>query len=408
MTVTAAAPKAGAKVVSVVCSAHFFSHFFQLGLPPLFPILKDVYGVGYTELGLLVGALFLVSSVAQVATGFVVDRFGARLALILGTGLLSGSFLLLPFFPTYEAAFVLMLIAGLGNSVFHPADFAIFQAAVRKDFLGRAYSLHSFSGNFGWAAAPPILGGLAALVSWQAAFIVTGLAGLAVTAALFVFREDLVDDTRTVAKAEPGNLGVSRADIQLLVSPPILACFFFFLLFAITIIAFNTFAVTVFTTSYGLSLVSASSIQTTFMIGFMAGILPGGYLADKVERHDRWTAAAFLVSGAAIFTVGIVDLAPVAAAAVLAVGAFTFGGVMPCRDMIVRKATPAGSTGKVFGFVYAALDLGGALAPVAFGWLLTIDRARWIFLAVAIVLVGAGASAILARSLAGRALARAA
>ena len=72
---------------------------------------------------------------------------------------------------------------------------------------------------------------------------------------------------------------------------------------------------------------------------------------------------------------------------------------MPSRDMIVRKVAPAGSTGRVFGFVYSALDAGGAIAPAAFGWIIAIGRPEWMFRAVAVAMTIAGLCALLARLL---------
>ncbi|MSP51840.1 MAG: MFS transporter [Alphaproteobacteria bacterium] len=392
---TADRPREGLKVVAIVSSAHFFSHFYQFALAPLFPILKGVYGVSYAELAVLISVLFVASSSAQVVIGFFVDRFGARNILITGATLMSGAFFLIAFFPTYEAALVLMVFVGLGNAVFHPADFAIFQGSVPKSFVGRAFSLHSLSGNMGWASAPPVVGGLAALWGWQAAVIATGLAGLATAGLVIVYRQMLLDDSGAKATAASDN-GFSWADTRHLFTAPILSCFFFFLMISITLIAFNTFAVPAFTTGYGYSPILASALLTAFLVAFTAAIFPGGVLADRIENHDRWTAFSFTLGGALILLVGIVAMPLSAIFALLIVAGLFFGSAMPSRDMIVRKAAPEGFTGRVFGFVYSALDVGGALAPLAFGWLLAVDRPKEMFIAVGLALVLAGFSAILA------------
>ena len=58
--------------------AHSLSHFFQLALPPLFPLLKAEFGVSYAVLGSLIGVFYALSGLTQFAAGFIVDRFGAR------------------------------------------------------------------------------------------------------------------------------------------------------------------------------------------------------------------------------------------------------------------------------------------------------------------------------------------
>src|SRR5262245_43652836 len=123
-------------VIGLVSTAHGFSHFFQLVLPPLFPLLRDVFGVSYQQLGLLTMAFYATSCVAQPAAGFLVDRFGARQLLLAGLVLVSGTTAVMGFVPSFAVLFPLSVLAGLGNSVFHPADFAILNAQVGGKRLG--------------------------------------------------------------------------------------------------------------------------------------------------------------------------------------------------------------------------------------------------------------------------------
>jgi MFS transporter, FSR family, fosmidomycin resistance protein len=52
---------------------------------------------------------------------------------------------------------------------------------------------------------------------------------------------------------------------------------------------------------------------------------------------------------------------------ILAATGFAVGIAGPSRDMMIRRATPAGATGRVYGTVYAGLDVGFALSPLVFG-----------------------------------------
>jgi len=137
------------RVIGTVASAHGLSHFFQLVLPPLFPAMKDEFGVGYAELGAMMGVFFAVSGVAQFAAGYAVDRFGTQRVLVAGMSLLAGATLLVGFAPGYWALIPLAAVAGLGNAVFHPADFAVLNARVDPSRLGRAYGAHGLAGNIG-------------------------------------------------------------------------------------------------------------------------------------------------------------------------------------------------------------------------------------------------------------------
>ena len=79
-----------ARIIGLVGSAHFFSHFFQLALPPLFPVLKDALGVPYVALGFMMSVMYAASGVGQTVSGFLVDRFGAARVLVVGMTLFAG------------------------------------------------------------------------------------------------------------------------------------------------------------------------------------------------------------------------------------------------------------------------------------------------------------------------------
>src|SRR3546814_6526212 len=112
---------------SDVCSsdlAHFFSHFYILLLPPLFPVLKDAFGVSYVELGMLVMAFSAATRVSQIGFGYLVDKVGAKGILIAGLALEGLAFLLIGLWGSYWAVMAMMVVAGIANGVYHPADYA--------------------------------------------------------------------------------------------------------------------------------------------------------------------------------------------------------------------------------------------------------------------------------------------
>ena len=171
-----------AKVMSLIGTGHFVSHFYILLLPPLFPLLKSEFGVGFVGLGFALAVLNAVTALTQAPVGFLVDRFGARLILIAGLALFSLAIGLIGLWPSYSVLVLLMVVAGLGNSVFHPADYAILSAAIDSRRMGRAFAIHTFGGYAGFALAPPVIVGLTAAFGWRLALLLCGLAGLIVAA----------------------------------------------------------------------------------------------------------------------------------------------------------------------------------------------------------------------------------
>ena len=145
------------RVVGVVSAAHFVSHYYIILLAPLLPFVRAEYGVSYTEIGFAFAAFNVVSAVLQTPAGFLVDRLGARIPLI--GGLLFGAcaFALVGLIDSFWVMVAMFAVAGVGNAVYHPADYALLSHAVPAERVGQAYSIHTFAGMLGSAVAPPSL-----------------------------------------------------------------------------------------------------------------------------------------------------------------------------------------------------------------------------------------------------------
>ena len=372
-----------ARTISLVAIAHAMSHFLQLFIAPLFPLLKEDLGVSYTALGLVTGLYYGVSGVCQTLSGFAADRFGARRVLTFGVAMCVTGALLIGFARSYEALAFAAIIGGIGNSVFHPSDFAILNARVSAARLGFAYSWHSMAGNLGYAVAPLVSVGLAGALGWHGAVFVAASIG-AVVLALVVYNRDAIEVPPTRGGGRQGRI---VEDILVLLSAPVLMCFGYFLLIAFVFIAMQAFSVTTMVAMYGISAGLASAALTSYMAGGAAGIFVGGFVAARGWRPDRVAASGMGASAVVMFMIGMAWFPGMLLPIVLAIAGFAAGITQPSRDLLVRQTTPKGSTGAVYGFVYSGLDLGSVLAPVYFGWLLDGGSASSVFLSSALVLV---------------------
>ncbi|HEX5078481.1 MAG TPA: MFS transporter [Geminicoccaceae bacterium] len=371
------------KVMSLIAAGHFLSHFYIMVLPPLFPLLRGAYGVSYTALGLAIAVLNGTTALTQAPVGFLVDRFGARAILIAGLALFALATGLIGLFPTYPALIVLMVVAGLGNSVFHPADYAILSASVNVDRMGRAFSIHTFGGYFGFAAAPVTVVFLAGLLGWQWALVVCGGAGLAVTLLMLANSEVLLDDSAARrARAAQRRRG---ADLRLLLSLPILTSLAFFGMIALSQGGLTSFGVSALASLYDVSLVEANAPLSAYLFVGAFGVLAGGWAADRTHRHD-WLVGACIVL-VAVLVAAVAALAPslVLVTVLLGLAGFFSGAVAPSRDMMVRAITPPGSSGKVFGFVTTGFNIGGLITPLIFGMVMDHGEPRLVFWLVAIL-----------------------
>ena len=378
-----------ARVIGLIGSAHCLSHFFQLVLPPLFPLLKAEFDVSYATLGALVSVFYVASGVCQFGAGFAVDRFGARPVLLTGIGLLTGGALvagLVPgiywLFPVAASYLAKPIDDGLGNGVFHPADFAVLNANVNPRRLGHAYSTHGIGGSLGYALAPVVTYGLASVIGWRQALVVLGALGLVALAALATQRHTLASRAQGLEAPRHTLAG----SIDLFRQSPILLCFAYFAVLTLATIGIQTFAATALNAAYAVPLALATSALTAYLLGSTAGILAGGFLAAHTGRHDRVAAAGLFAGGTLMLLLGAAPAIAAWAVPLFAVTGFALGATGPSRDMIVRGATPRGASGRVYGFVYSGLDLGATIAPVAVGALLDHHEPRALFVAVAVFL----------------------
>jgi len=384
-----------ARVIGLVGLAHGVSHFFHLILAPLFPWLRDAFQLSYAELGLLMTAFFVVSGIGQALAGFVVDRIGAWTVLVAGVVFLLLSALVLAGAQSYPMLLAGSMLAGVGNSVFHPADYTLLNKRVSQPRLGHAFSVHGITGNLGWAAAPVFLAGIAGLSDWRTALACAAAVPAVVLALLLANRRLLHADEMRAAVATPKQGGAAAEGIfDFLRLPQVWLCFAFFFITALALAGIQSFAATGLRALYGMSLVWATSGYTAYMLASAAGMVWGGFLAAKATRHDRTIAIAFSFAGAMAMTIAT-GMVPAAVAVVL-MGAVGFGAGIagPSRDLLIRAAAPKNATGRVYGVVYSGLDSGLAVGPLLFGALMDAHRPAWVFVMIGVFQVLALATAV--------------
>ena len=387
---SAASPAAGslrndATVISLVGFAHGTSHFFHFVLPPLFPFLMREFGLTFTQVGALMTTFFVVSGVGQALAGFVVDRVGSLKVLCGGIALLAASGLVLAAAPGYPVLFLAAGVAGLGNSVFHPADFTLLNRRVSTSRLGHAFSVHGLSGSLGWAAAPVFVLAIAHAAGWRAAGVGASAVGLAALAFVFLNRR-LLDDAQMVAQEPPRRSGGSFAFLAL---PVVWMCFAFFLLAVMAFGGLQNFAPPIFERSYGVTLAFATTGLTAYLLGNAAGTAAGGFFASRGVHQDRLVAVA--LGCAALCAIALASGAVPAWSLVAVMGGMGFGAGFsgPSRDILVRRAATStfGSAayGRIYGFVYSGIDTGLAIAPLVFGVLMDAGRYSSVLWGVALL-----------------------
>jgi FSR family fosmidomycin resistance protein-like MFS transporter len=394
MSNTIAPLREDAATIGLIGLAHGTSHFFHMLLPPLFPWLMRDFALSYSELGLLVTLFFVISGIGQALSGFLVDRVGARPVLFVALGCFVLAALAAAAAQGYWGLMAAAALAGLGNAPFHPVDFTILNKRVSQPRLGHAFSVHGITGNLGWASAPVFLAGItAATGSWRIAYLAAAAVALVVLAVLIAQRRAI--DDRLGAWAHERKAGAAPAEhtLAFLKLPSVWLCFSFFFWTTAALAAMQSFSSPALQQIYGLPLPVTALVVTGFMLAGALGMVAGGFLVARVDRLERTIGAALLFAAGLLVLAGSGLLPGMAAAVIAALAGFGTGLAGPSRDMLIKRASPPGATGRVYGTVYSGLDLGFAVAAPVFGALLDRGHAGGVFYGAAVTLAVAVLSA---------------
>lgn len=370
------------RTLTVIAAVHLVSHYYWLVFVPLLPMLKELLGVSYTELGLALTLMNIVSALTQAPIGFLVDRFGARLLLVLGVATGAAGFILIGLFPSYPVLLAAVVLVGLGNAVYHPADFSILSAEMSAARMGRAYSVHAFTGYLGFAAAPPVVLGLAWYGGAQFALIASGIIGV-------IIALPLVPEVPREQRSARRKSGPAKASTpaRALLTPAILSLTLMFTTLNLATGVMQTYMVVALQGLLNVPQSVGNTALTTFLFTMVAGILVGGFIADKAQKQSFVATAGFGLSALCLIALTIFKPSAPVAIGIFAVAGLLAGIIVPSRDLLVKAASPPDAVGRVFGIVTTGFNFGGIIGPPIGGILIDNKMPEWIFYFAAIFMM---------------------
>ena len=381
-----------ATTISVVGLAHATSHFFQLLLPPLFPWLATEFSLSFAELGTLASLFYLVSAFGQAAAGFVVDKVGARAVMFGGLVLFAAAAVIGALADGYAMLVASAALAGIANSPFHPVDYSIINQRVSIQRIGHAYSAHGLSGTLGYASATLVMVLMAQQFGWRTALAAAAGFALCVLAIAVIFRDAI--DTRSLAGAQTARHALASGQppesrFAFMRQPVVWMCFGFFFVITFSNSAIQNFSTPALQAIVGLKLTVAATALTGYLVFSAIGQLAGGFAISRQWADPERIIAGALSGSALLLFIAASGISGGTATLLLVMVAGLGTGVAgPSRDLLIKRATPAGATGRVYGMVYSGLDAGLAVSAPIFGWMMDHDLPRSIF-------IGAGAAMLI-------------
>lgn len=369
-------------VVGVVSGSHFVNHLFIVLLPPILGLLATDFDVTLATLGLALGVQGAVNMVSQVPFGYLSDNYSRVLTLFAGLLLCSLGTFVIAAAPAIEWVFVGQALIGIGLAAHHPVHFPLLSDAVDEARRGRVFSVHGFAGQLGAAGTPAIVT-LVLLVpgtTWRTALSLVGAIALVYAIAfVVVLKLKVADDvlaptTDATADPDPGfDSRVDRARVELrsiLASPAILALTLLAFVTSLANWGVRSYAVVLLTDGYGLSVNLANAAYTALFLFSAVTMIGGGVLAD------RFSAGRIIVIGSAVLFVTAALAGSLLVPAVLAVvllvltaGAIAF--TAPAHEKLTDVFSERSSIGMNFALITVGVTSAGAIAPPAFGAIIT-------------------------------------
>ena len=352
----------GSPALAVLATISFVSSLGISIMLPLLPLYALSLGASPLQLGLMTSGFAIANGVAQFASGFLMDRYGARRFIVAGIGTYAVANALIATAPTAIALIGYRVVAGLGGGINMVATRLYIAQTAEQASLAFFNSIISAANSAGSVLGPGF-GGLVAVAGDLRApfFIVAATSALAFVAALFLPRP----------KPRPHEGGATAAAGGRVWSRTVFILLAGNLLLLIGFGGWITSYAPFVTTRLGWSTFDVGIIFTIFGLG---DITLGPWLGHLADRTGRRRMA--VLSSIPIFMFGFIVFFGLPKPFFYAIS-FVTGAALTAYNAswfaLLTNAVPAARRGRVFGVVSAVAQTGtviGALGATAI-WQLT-------------------------------------
>ncbi len=353
-------------VVVLFLVAHCAHHLVTALPVPLLPYIRDEFALDYTRAALVISAFSVPYGIAQLPSGWLADRFGARKMVCVGISGVALAGLFVGLSTDYVLLLAASALMGALGGGYHPSAPILISAATDPARRGRALGLHMIGGSVAYFAAPLVAAGIAVALGWRAPFVILSIPSIVFGLVLYRI---LGRRERNAERQESVHRSPTPDDVTTnwpqLITVLILTCFT-----AAALLSSVAFIPLYLVDVHGyVEHRAALALALFYSTGLWAGIV-GGYMSDRLGSIPV-VALAALISGPALILIGVASSGLPVIALLLVVGIALYVR-SPASESFVLAHSPARHRSTVLGlYFFGAMEGNGVLAPVV-GYL--IDR----------------------------------
>jgi len=268
-------------VLLAISFAHLLNDMMQSLLPAIYPVLKQNYGLDFTQIGLLTFTFQIAASLLQPVVGAYTDRRPMPYSLTLGMGFTFCGLVLLSWAHSFPELLLAAAMIGMGSSVFHPESSRVARMASGGRY-GLAQSVFQVGGNAGQSIGP-LLAAFIVVPHGQASvlwFTLAALLGMAVLARVGRWYAGRVRSRGRASRRAMVDQGLPRRKVAFAVAILLVLIFSKYFYLA----SLNTYYTFYLIERFHVPVQTAQIDLFIFLAAAAVGTFIGGPIGDRIGR----------------------------------------------------------------------------------------------------------------------------
>lgn len=325
------------------------------------PIYAEAVGVGAFVIGLLIGVYDFAELFAKPVAGFIADRRGMKLTLLVGLGIfVAGSLLFLVVNP--KLLLLIRFIQGLGAAALSTVSISLVAKYFSGGGRGKAFGIYNAIKGAGYVISPALGGFLAHAYGFAAIFIVS--AGVGVLALLLALL--LPADRKATDKLEDDVDDLSLKEFFTIFKEPKLLPIYAVIVINMFMVGILFGFLPVYLYGIGYTPVESGSVVSVVTLSYLLFQPVAGYLADRFDIRIT------VLVGLLLAATSVVAITFTSGATLIIIGVLAgvgIGTVWTNSDALVSSLVDESRIGAGMGAAQSFKELGDMLGPVLIGLL---------------------------------------